>query len=244
MIAFGMRQMAWTQQETKGETMPRVLVFDVNETLLDLGALEPHFERVFRDKLMLREWFNQVIQYAEAVTLADNYKNFGEIARAALEMTAEGRGVKLSADDAQQILGGVRSLPAHPEVVESLGRLKSAGFRMVTLTNSPPAVVDAQMAGTGLQQFFARNFSVDSVRKYKPAPEPYRMVARELGVQTNQLRMIAAHAWDVGGALQAGCAAAFIARPGKALFPGFPKPDIVGTDLREIAETIIKTERL
>ena len=109
--------------------MPHILVFDVNETLLDLGALEPHFERVFRDKMMLREWFNQVIQYAEAVTLADNYKNFGEVARSALEMTAEGRGVKLSAEDAQQILGGISvSLPAHPEVVESLSRLKSAGF--------------------------------------------------------------------------------------------------------------------
>ena len=224
--------------------MPHILVFDVNETLLDLGALEPHFERVFHDKSILREWFNQVIQYAEAVTLADSYKNFGEVARAALEMTAEGRGVKLSAEDAQQILGGIRSLPAHPEVIESLARLKSAGFRMVTLTNSPPAVVDAQMAAANLQQFFARNFSVDSVRKYKPAPEPYHMVARELGVQTNQLRMIAAHAWDVGGAMQAGCAAAFIARPGKALFPGFPIPDILGKDLREVAETIIKTERL
>ncbi len=163
---------------------------------------------MFRDKMMLREWFNQVIQYAEAVMLADNYKNFGEVARSALEMTAEGRGVKLSAEDAQQILGGLRSLPAHPEVVESLARLKSAGFRMVTLTNSPPAVVDAQMAAANLQQFFARKFSVDSGRKYKPAPEPYRMVARELGFQTNQLRMIAAHAWDVEGAMQAGCAAA------------------------------------
>ena len=49
---------------------PSVLVFDVNETLLDLRALEPHFERVFGHKIVLREWFGQVIQFAEAVTLA------------------------------------------------------------------------------------------------------------------------------------------------------------------------------
>jgi len=222
--------------------MRRILVFDVNETLLDLSALEPHFERLFGDRTMLREWFNQVIQYSQALTLVDNYRNFGEIGRAALEMTAAAHGVKLSGDDTELFFGGFRNLPPHADVPESLSRLQRAGFRMVVLTNSPPAVVDAQMQRTNLQQYFERNFSVDTVRRYKPAPEPYRMVARELGVETNQLRMIAAHAWDVGGAMQAGYAAAFIARPGKALFPCFPRPDIVGRDLREVSAAIVKAE--
>jgi 2-haloacid dehalogenase len=222
--------------------MPRILVFDVNETLLDLNALEPQFERVFGDKTMLREWFNQVIQFAEALTLTGDYRNFGDVARAALEMTAEARRVRLTAEDAQQIIGGIRTLPAHPEVPKALTRLRTAGYRMVTLTNSPPAVVDAQMQQAHLQDYFERNFSVETVRKYKPAPEPYRMVATDLGVSVDRLRMIAAHAWDVGGAMRAGCEAAFIARQGKAAFPLFPKPDIVGNDLGEVAEAILKAE--
>ncbi len=136
----------------------------------------------------------------------------------------------------------MRTLPAHPEVPKALSRLKSAGFRMVTLTNSPQAVVDAQMIQTNLQEYFERNFSVETVRKYKPAPEPYRMVAMELGVPVSQLSMVAAHAWDDGGAMRAGCAAAFIARPGKAVYPLFPKPDITGDDLAEVAEAILKAE--
>jgi len=112
---------------------------------------------------------------------------------------------------------------------------------MVTLTNSPPAVVDAQMNQANLHDF-ERNFSVESVRRYKPAPEPYRMVATELGEGVDRLRMIAAHAWDVGGAMRAGCAAAFVARPGKAPFPLFPKPDVAGTDLGEVAGAIVKAE--
>jgi len=103
---------------------------------------------------------------------------------------------------------------------------------MVTLTNSPPAVVDAQMNQANLHDF-ERNFSVESVRRYKPAPEPYRMVATELGVGVDRLRMIAAHAWDVGGAMRAGCAAPF---------PLFPKPDVAGTDLGEVAGAIVKAE--
>ena len=149
---------------------PRILVFDVNETLLDLRALEPHFERAFGDKTMLREWFHHVIEYAEALTLTGDYRAFGDVARAALQMTAKSQGVALSANDEQQIVGGIRNLPAHTEVPKSLDRLKSAGLRMVTLTNSPPAVVEAQMKYANLQQYFERNFSVDAIRKYKPAP--------------------------------------------------------------------------
>src|SRR5512143_2938769 len=106
--------------------MPRILVFDVNETLLDLKSLEPHFARVFGDKTMLGEWFSQVIQFAEALTLAGDYRDCGEVARAALEMTAEAHRARLSPEDARQIMGGMRNLPAHPEVPEALSRLKTA----------------------------------------------------------------------------------------------------------------------
>jgi 2-haloacid dehalogenase len=67
-------------------------------------------------------------------------------------------------------------------------------------------------------------------------------VAKQLGVEAASLRMVAAHAWDVLGAMQAGCAAAFVARPGKVLYPLGPKPDIVESDMRAIAEQVIATD--
>lgn len=66
--------------------------------------------------------------------------------------------------------------------------------------------------------------------------------ARIVGVAINDVRLVAAHAWDAAGALRAGCAAAFVARPGMALDPLAPKPDVVGKDLREVAERIIQVE--
>ena len=63
-----------------------------------------------------------------------------------------------------------------------------------------------------------------------------------MGVLVDQIRLVAAHDWDVVGALHAGCAAAFIARPGKVLNPLLPKPDIVGKDLVEVADKIIKAD--
>jgi 2-haloacid dehalogenase len=113
---------------------------------------------------------------------------------------------------------------------------------MVTLTNSAPASVAQQLKNAGLTDFFERAFSIDAVKKYKPAAETYQYVARELGVAPRDLRMIAAHAWDVHGALRAGCAAAFIARPGHALFSVGPKPDVVAPDLGAVVDRIIAAE--
>ena len=68
------------------------------------------------------------------------------------------------------------------------------------------------------------------------------MVAQRMGVNIGDIRLIAAHSWDVAGALRAGCAAAFVARPGMVLDPLVEKPDVVGKDLYEVAEQIIAHE--
>ncbi len=222
--------------------MARVCVFDVNETLLDLGALDPHFERIFGDAGVRRAWFGQLLQSALVATVTGAYSDFGAIGGAALEMTAERQGVTLSEEDKRQILGGMRELPPHPEAAEGLSRLRDAGLRLATLTNSTQQVAEAQMDNSGLRGYFEQLLSADTVRRLKPAPEPYRMAAETLGVGVGEIRLVAAHAWDVAGALRAGCAAAFVARPGMVLDPLVERPDVVGADLREVADRILEVE--
>jgi 2-haloacid dehalogenase len=220
--------------------VPRVCVFDVNETLLDLGALDPSFERAFGDAAARREWFSQLLQSALVATVTDAYSDFGTIGSSALQMTAARRGVDLSDEDRQRILGGMRELPPHPEVAESLSRLRDAGLRLATLTNSTQQVAEAQLNNAGLADSFEQSLSADAVRRLKPASEPYRMAADSLEVEVEEVRLIAAHAWDVMGAMRAGCAAAFVARPGMVLDPLAEPPDVVGADLSEVADGIIE----
>lgn len=222
--------------------MARVCVFDVNETLLDLGALDPHFEEVFGDASVRRAWFLQLLQSALVATVTNAYSDFGTIGGAALEMVAERQGVELSDEDRNQIFGGMKELPPHPEVAENLERLRDAGMRLATLTNSAPQVAQAQMETSGLRDYFEQTLSADAVQRLKPAPEPYRMAAESLGVGVGDIRLVAAHAWDVAGALRAGCAAAFVARPGMVLDPLVERPDVVGADLREVADRILEVE--
>lgn len=222
--------------------MPRICVLDVNETLLDLSALDPPFERVFGRPGIRQQWFGQLLQSALLSTVTDAYSDFGTLARAALEMVAQRNDLELTPEDRDTILGMVRSLPPHPEVRGALERLRSAGLRLATLTNSTDAVATAQLSSAGLVDLFERVLSADTVHRLKPAREPYEMAAREFGVGTAGIRLVAAHAWDVAGALRAGAAAAFVARPGMVLDPLAPVPDIVGGDLDEVADRIISVE--
>jgi len=222
--------------------MKKLIVFDVNETLLDLKALDPQFEQVFGNASIRTVWFGQVLRNSLVATITGHYEDFGKIAGSALTMTAQLHNIQLSDEERAAIMGGIRSLPPHPDVKSGLEKLKTAGFRLFTLTNSPPVVVEAQLQNAELTGFFEKSFSVDAIQKFKPDANVYKMTAKELDIPVEQIRLVAAHDWDVAGALTAGCTAAFIARPGHVLNPSMPMPDIIGKDLVEVAEKIIEME--
>jgi 2-haloacid dehalogenase len=222
--------------------MPRVLVFDVNETLLDLKALDPIFERIFGDRAVRGLWFGQFIQSALVSIVTNKYTNFGAIGMGALSMVAARHGVTLTEDHRQAIREGMVHLPPHPDVRPALERLRSAGLRLATLTNSTLQVAEAQITNAGLRDLFEHVLSADTVQRLKPSPEPYRAAAAHLGVEIGQVRLVAAHAWDIAGALNAGCAAAFVARPGMVLDPLVEPPDIVGANMTEVADQILQRE--
>lgn len=222
--------------------MARVCVFDVNETLLDLTVLDPLFERTFGRAGVRREWFGQLLQSAFVSVITDVYSDFGTIGRSALEMVAMRNGVDLGADDRDAILGTMRALPPHPEVPAALERLRDGGLRLAALTNSTAAVATAQLTHAELAPFFEQILSAESAHRLKPAREAYETAATTLDVDVSGIRLIAAHAWDIAGALRAGAAAAFVARPGMVLDPLAPVPDIVGANLDVVADRILAVE--
>jgi 2-haloacid dehalogenase len=172
-------------------------------------------------------------------TITGKYTDFGSVGRAALEMTAAKLGVELSDDDREAVVGGMTRLPAHPEVPDALRRLGEGGLRLAALTNSTERVARAQLEHAGLIGAFEAALSADAVRRLKPASEPYRMAADRLGVDPGEVLLVAAHAWDVAGALRAGCQAAFVARPGKVLDPLADRPGLVVADLDELADRLL-----
>jgi 2-haloacid dehalogenase len=216
-----------------------IIAFDVNETLLDLRALDAPFSTAFGDATLRPLWFSIMLQVAFVGGLTGKYTDFTTAQRSALAILATRQRVTLSTAQADAIVDGMRTLPPHPEVRDAMSRLQ-ARFRLVALTNSTKDVADAQLRNSGLRDLLEAVYSADEVRALKPAAAPYRMVAERAGVPIGEVRLVAAHGWDVAGALAAGCRAAFVARPGAVAYPHGPQPDVVGPDLEAIADMLLR----
>lgn len=216
-----------------------VLAFDVNETLLDLSALDPLFVGAFGRAGVRAAWFLTMQGVWMAGTLTGRFVPFDKVAAAALDITAAREGVTLPPEVRTAIVRGLEQLPAFPEVAPALAELRQAGVRLAALTNSTSRMARAQLTFAGLFPLFERVMSVEAVKRYKPAPEPYLYAARRLAVKPAGMYMVAAHAWDTGGAAAAGLKTVFVKRPGKILTPGAPKPDLQVADLAELARRFV-----
>lgn len=218
------------------------LVFDVNETLLDITTLEPLFDRLFGDPAVLREWFAQLILYSQTMTLSGLYTRFGKLAGGTLKMIGSIHDVDITDDDISELAERIGTMPAHEDAVPALTLLRDAGFRLVTLTNSASAASPTPLERAGLGGFFEHSFSVESVGKFKPAPETYHLVADALKAETSELCLVACHLWDTIGAQAAGWHGALVTRPHNALLPAeeVPVPDLVAPDLTELADQIVR----
>jgi 2-haloacid dehalogenase len=220
----------------------RTLVFDVNETLLDMRPLDMVFAGIFGRTAVREMWFTLLLQRAFSTTLTGPYRTFSDLARSTLYMIAAKRGVTIADAQVEQVLRTIERLPPYPDVPDALQTLHEAGFRMIVLSNSSKKTLDAQLANAGLTHYFERVFSVDAVERYKPDPAAYRFVARELACETTNLRLVSVHAWDIEGALRAGCEAAFVARPGAVLDPQSDPPGVTGADMDEVSIELLGCE--
>ena len=216
-----------------------LIVFDVNETLLDLETMEPTFHRIFGDKLAMRLWFANLIMYSAALTAANVYAPFTDIGGAVMKMLADIRGVKISERDQQELKEKFSTMPPHPEVPAALRKLRSAGFRLFTLTDNLLEVQERQLSAGGIIDLFDRRFSADGVHRHKPAPETYAYVEKQLGAKPSDFCLIACHTWDTLGAGAAGWEAALIKRPWNDVLSVGPQPQIVGKDLNDVADQLI-----
>ena len=158
-------------------TRPAVLLFDVNETLLDIDALRPLFARVFGDDRVLRDWYAQLVIYSQTAAFAGHYVPFGTLGAGVVRMLGTIQGKAVCDADTAELGATTTSLPAHAGVPDALKRLQDAGFRLATLTNSAPSGSPTPLEKAGLARFFEASLSVEAVRRFKPAPDCYRHAA-------------------------------------------------------------------
>ena len=216
-----------------------LIVFDVNETLLDLETMEPTFARIFNDKSAMRLWFANLILYSAALTVAGSYVPFTDIGGAVMKMLADTRDIKITDADKKELTDKFSTMPPHAEVPAALRKLRSAGFRLFTLTDNLLEVQTRQLTHGGIVDLFERRFSADGVKHHKPSREAYAYAEKELGTKPSDMCLIACHTWDTLGAVAAGWEGVLIRRPGNDVLGVGPQPHIVGDTLDDVANQLI-----
>lgn len=219
-------------------TAPKLIAFDVNETLLSLDPIRRNLEDIFGSNPPIGEWFARLLHGSLIANILDQHRSFSDIGAESLINLAGRRGLLLRAEDAIVAIAPMSELPPHPDVLEGVQRLAEAGFQMVALTNGSSDVADAQIKNAGLDELLDRVISVDEVGKFKPDPAPYRHAADVMDVEIGDMVLIAAHDWDCAGAMAAGSQAIFVKRPGAIWGLPSPPPERQVADMVALAEAL------
>ena len=221
---------------------PKVIFFDVNETLLDLNSMKASVTKALNGRQdLLSPWFTTMLHYSLVTTSIGEYYDFGQIGVASLQLVAQNNNIEMTEARAKEaIIPSILTLSPHPDVASNLKWLKEHNFKLVSFTNSSLKGVTAQLNNAKIAQYFDENLSIEEIKIYKPNLKSYEWALNKMDVKPEEALMVAAHAWDTAGAQNAGLKTAFLQRPGINLFPIYKKPDLVVKDLNGLVEYLKK----
>jgi len=218
---------------------PKAVVLDVIETLFPIAPLDEKLRALGLPEGSLKIWFPRVLRDAFALQLTGTYKPFAEVATGALaSLLAEYQLEPITAR-MEGVIKTFADLPIHPDVKEGIGLLRSGGVRIAALTNGSAETTRKMFAGAGLENAIEKFISIEEVKQWKPAAAVYRHAAHVLGVQPEELALIAAHDWDIDGASKAGLTTAYIARQQPRGSFAMRTPDVSGASLPEAVRGLL-----
>lgn len=218
---------------------PKVILFDVYETLLDMSEVEKRVNTLMDSKRGYTVWFELFMEYCFVDNCTVQFNDFTSIAKATMIMASQKFRVSIADDDFEAVLELLKHLPVHDGVQEGLSALSDENFRIAALTNSPEATVRQRMERTGLISYFEYVLSAEHVQKYKPSVEVYNWASRKVSAMPEEIMMVSAHGWDIAGAANAGMKTAYIRQRKQMLYPLAPKPDFVVDNLPQLAQLLL-----
>lgn len=220
--------------------MSGVAIFDMNETTLDLAPV-----RALVDELLPRAggftvWFQRLLQLSMATTSTGlGFIDFGTLAGQAFSAVAASADDSPPDDAFGRVAAAIGAIAPFPEVPAAMQRLHDAGWKLIALTNSGQAMVDGQVAGSGMAELFDHVISVESVQAYKPVAAPYEHALSVVGCDAVDAWMVACHDWDLAGARAVGLRTAFVERPHMSYAPTWPAADLSVADFTALADALL-----
>jgi 2-haloacid dehalogenase len=218
---------------------PRVIVFDVNQTLSDLAPLADRFGEVGAPPELATAWFAGLLRDGIALAATGEIAPFAGIAEAELAWLLRPLVGEAALPGAVgHVLDGLGSLDVHPDVVDGVRALRNRDIELVTLSNGATSVAERLLERAGIREQFSRLLSVEDAGVWKPAAAAYEYALRECGVAADEALLVAVHPWDIHGAARAGLRTAWLNRNGAAYPAHFAEPELSPVSLVGLAAAL------
>lgn len=231
--------MTTTEPPSASSRAPRVVVFDVNETLSDMAPVAKRFSEVGAAAHLAQLWFTSLLRDGFALTAAGAQESFGVLGEQALRVLLAGVELNRDIDDAvEHVMAGFVDLATHPDVPEGVRGLRAGGRRLVTLTNGATGIAQRLLTAAGVADAFEALLSVEDAGAWKPARVAYEYAGRHCRAPLSEMLLVAAHPWDIDGAARAGMATAWVNRTGVPYPAYFTESDYTVSGIDQLAELL------
>lgn len=214
----------------------QAIVFDAYGTLFDVYSIGAMAEKLFpkRGASLAELWRDKQIEYTRLRTMCSMYKPFWEVTQDALVFACKKLKLDLTLDAQNMLMGQYAKLQAFPENLDMLQQLKAMGMKLAILSNGNPEMLNAAVQAAGMQEVFNYILSVDSVKKFKTAPEAYQLAPDVFGLSAKNILFVSSNCWDACGATWFGYTTFWVNRTDAPVEELGVKPDAIGSDMNAL----------
>lgn len=180
----------------------KAVAFDAYGTLFDVYSVGATADRFFpgRGETLAHLWRDKQIEYTRLRTLCDKYVSFWQVTEDALTFACLRLNLTVTPPQRAELLDQYRRLKAYDENSGALKRLNAMGLPLAILSNGDPEMLADAVSAAGLGSHFDHLLSVDSVQRFKTAPEAYQLGPDALGFRPEEILFASSNGWDIAGA--------------------------------------------
>jgi 2-haloacid dehalogenase len=226
-----------------------ICAFDIYGTLFDmrtvLDALRDHSQDPER---FYQLWRFKLVNYLWIVSAIGKFQDLTTLRERAFDFCRREIEPELGAEVKERFMHASLYLRPFADTREGLDRLRAAGFKLVALSTGTRSDLTRMFETAGLADAFDAIVTNQEAGIYKPHPRAYQYAAERLGVEPRQIRMVAAHPWDLIGAGNAGLAQAWLRRAeligleSRTYDPIDPEPELVADTFPALVDKIIAAD--
>ena len=220
----------------------KAIIFDAYGTLFDVYSISALADRLFPGKgnALAELWRDKQIQYSQLRTMCSTYKPFWEVTQDALVFSCRKLGLDLGLEAQNMMMGQYAKLQAFPENLTVLRGLKADGMKLAILSNGNQDMLAAAVANAQMEDLFSHVISVDTVKKFKTAPEAYQLGPDVFGLSTKNILFVSSNCWDVCGASWFGYTTFWVNRSKAPLEELGVRPAATGPDMKALLKFVQK----